>query len=119
MKPKFIIVTISNKSFTYNNLPIDDSVFIHSEGKIKVNFEIDLVGIGDFSTFIENGKLDEESLIHEVLVGRMQMVGISDKEVASEYIKLSNKNKCDNHDWKYIGERLDGRYVCERCGKNK
>ena len=25
--------------------------------------------------------------------------------------------KCDKHHWMYRGERLDGRFVCERCGE--
>lgn len=25
--------------------------------------------------------------------------------------------KCDKHHWMYRGERIDGRFVCERCGE--
>lgn len=118
-KTKFIIVTISDQNFTYNNLPIDDSLFIDSNGMIKVSFEIHLVGSGDFSNFIENGILDEDALIHELVSGRMQMVGVGDRSVSNELSKIWSKSRCDNHQWKYRGERLDGRFVCEKCGRTK
>ena len=36
-----------------------------------------------------------------------------------EMTSLEKSINCDKHDWIYRGERLDGRFICKKCGALK
>ena len=62
------------------------------------------------SEFPKSTAIDLENELYEMINKALMLGGV---------VEQSEQLVCDKHHWMYRGERLDGRFVCERCGEVK
>jgi hypothetical protein len=76
---------------------------------------IEIVELGKPQSIIQR----EGDPITELIHTHILIEELNEQLLLYNVVGQSEQLKCDKHHWMYRGERLDGRFVCERCGEIK